>query len=321
VASPVSHLIRKELYQLTGQRKLNIVDFGDLKQASSTKGNYLAVRDVVDYLNELGVVSVILGGSQDFTYGVCQAYRNHKFFSFCSIDAFLDTKKGKETFNARNYLSRIFTNLPNLFQFSLLAYQSHHVADEYLAKTKGLSTHLRLGQLREDLLLAEPVFRNSDFLSFDFEAMKHSDAPGERMLPNGVRSEEACQLARYAGLSNRLNVFALFGVKHTVDNSQLSIKLAAQVMWYFIDGFTKRSPFKPENKEGFSVFKVEVSDVSEPISFCQNDETKQWWVEVEAINKELFYVACSEKDYLDACNDEIPQFWLKYIQKTDEILK
>ncbi len=319
--TPVPHLIRKELYQLSGLGKLNIIDFGDLKQASSHKGNYLALRDVVDYMKELGAVTIVLGGSQDFTYGIAQAFRNHNFFSFCAIDAFLDIKKGKETFNPNNYLSRIFNNQPELFHFSLLGYQSHYVADEYLAKTKGMNSHIRLGLLREDLILAEPVFRNSDFLSFDFAAMKHSDAPGDKLLPNGIRSEEACQLARYAGLSNRLNVFGLFGVNENVQGASISLQLAAQVIWYFIDGFLKRNPLNPGSEDGFIVYKVEISDLNSPLIFHKNTATNQWWIEVQAINSEVIYVACSEKDYLNASNNEIPQFWLKYIQKIDEILK
>jgi len=46
--------IRAELYQLAKfNSKINIVDFGNLKPASSTKGNYHALRDIVDYFNEL----------------------------------------------------------------------------------------------------------------------------------------------------------------------------------------------------------------------------------------------------------------------------
>jgi arginase family enzyme len=319
--SKVPDLIRKELYQLAGMGKINMVDFGNLKPASSNKGNYLAVRDVVDYLYESDVVTLVLGGSQDFSYGVCQAFRNHKFFSFCTIDAFLDVKKGKEAFGAHNYLSRIFASQPNIFQFSLLAYQSYYVANQYFTKTKGLGMHLRLGQLRNDLTCAEPVFRNSDFLSFDFNAIKHTDAPGQLMLPNGLHSEEACQLARYAGLSNRLGVFGLFGLNENVKNSSISIQLAAQVLWYFIEGFLKRSRLNPEDGEGFSVYKVDITELASPLVFYQNDETKQWWIEAQAINEEKRYVACTEKDYEDVCNNEIPQFWLNYIQKIDEILK
>ena len=317
----VPDLIREELYQLSGLGKIKIIDFGNLKQSSSQKGNYLALRDVVDYLRELGIVILVLGGSQDFSYGICQAFRNEKYFSFCGVDAFLDVKKGHETLGPGNYLSRIFSRQPQIFQFSLLAYQSHYVASEYFGKVGALSSHVRLGMLRDDLALAEPVFRNSDFLSFDFCALKHSEAPGETRLPNGLRSEEACQLARYAGLSNRLGVFGLFGINALVQDVDISIQLAAHVFWYFIDGFLKRDHKKPEKDDGFTLFKVEITDMDTPLTFSKNNDTGQWWIQIQSLSNEMMYVACSEKDYLMACNDEIPQFWLKYIQKIDEILK
>uniref|UniRef100_UPI003217C705 arginase family protein n=1 Tax=uncultured Draconibacterium sp. TaxID=1573823 RepID=UPI003217C705 len=313
--------IRKEIYQLAGQGKLNIIDFGNLKQASSHKGNYLALRDVVDYLNELGAVTIILGGSQDFSYGVSQAYRNNKFFSFCSVDAFLDVKKGKEAFDPTNYLSRIFNSQPNVFQFSLLGYQSHYVPAEYFAKIRGINTNIRLGQLRDDITIAEPVFRNSDFLSFDFAALKHTDAPGERKLPNGLHSEEACQLAKYAGLSNRLNVVGLFGISSNVPDSEISVQLAAQMVWYFIEGYFNRSNVFPGEGDGFDVNKVEIAELNSPLTFYKNRKTNQWWIEVQSINNEITYIACDERDYNEACNNEIPDFWLKYIQKIDELLK
>ncbi|MCY1720760.1 hypothetical protein OU798_10420 [Prolixibacteraceae bacterium Z1-6] len=313
--------IRKEIYQLAGQGKVNIIDFGNLKPASSYKGNYLALRDVVDYLKELGIVTVILGGSQDFSYGVCQAYRNNKFFSFCTIDAFLDVKKGKEPFNSGNYLSRVFSSQPNIFQFSLVGYQSHYVPEEYFVKVKGINTNIRLGQLRDDIAVAEPIFRNSDFLSFDFAAFKHTDAPSEKKMPNGLHSEEACQLAKYAGLGNRLNVFGLFGIDENVPDIEISVQLAAQVVWYFIEGFLKRSTLLPGGGVGFDINKVEIAELNEPLIFYKNAETNQWWLQVQSITNEITYIACTEKEFNEACCNEIPEFWLKYVQKIDELLK
>lgn len=321
VPTDVPNQIRKELYQLAGQGKINIIDFGDLKPAISHKGNYLALRDVIDYLSELGIVAIVLGGSQDFSYGVCQSFRNKRLFSFATIDAFLDVKKEKEIFKPDNYLSRIFGSQPNLFQFSLLGYQSYYVPKEYFAKVKSVSVNIRLGLLRDDITRAEPVFRNSDFLSFDFVALKNTEAPGEKRLPNGLHSEEACQLAKYAGLSNRLNVFGLFGINTGVPGSEITVSLAAQVVWYFIEGFLNRSRLKPGETDGFVVNKVEVSELNAPLIFYKNKETNQWWIQVQSINNEIIYVACSEKDYVDAGNNEIPVFWLKYIQKIDETLK
>ncbi|QIA06636.1 arginase family protein [Draconibacterium halophilum] len=313
--------LRKAFYRLADVRKLNIVDLGNLKASTSHKGNYLALRDVVDYLNELDIVTIILGGSQDYSYGVCQAFRSDPFFSLTAVDAFLDVKKGVESLSSTNYLSQVFKTMPDLFQFSLLAYQSHYVPDIYFEKTKGINAHLRLGKLRDNLSGAEPVLRNSDFLTFDMAAFKYSETANSLNLPNGLYADEACQLMKYAGASNRMKVFGLFGLNIDSETVELSVNLAAQLVWYFVQGYLIRDKRKPEQGDGFSTFSVEIPELSGPLVFCKNEDTGQLWVQVQAINNETLYFACSEKDYEAASGNEIPELWLKYVQKTDEILK
>ncbi len=315
--------IRAELYQLSKfDTKLRIADFGNLKPASSLKGNYQALRDIVDYFNELNIVTVIIGGSQDLSIGVCEAFKGNKFFSFSTIDAFLDIKKGRETFNSNNYLSRLFINNPGLFQFNLIGFQSHYLTTESINKLQFGGNHIRLGSLRDNVAIAEPVIRNTDFLSFDINSVKNSDAPGsQRVSPNGLRSEEACQLAKYAGLSNRLKVFGLFDVLTENDQNDLTVKLAAQIIWYFLEGFVNRDNEKPDSNENCVMFQVEVEGVDKPIVFYRNSITNQWWIEVETDEKVKFHFACSEKEYVVASNNEIPGLWLNYIQKIDEVLK
>jgi arginase family enzyme len=315
--------IREELYQLAKfNNKINIADFGNLKPASSVKGNYQALRDIVDYFNELKIVTVVIGGSQDLSVGVCEAFLGDSYFSFSSIDAFLDVKKAKEPFNSSNYLSRIFSNQPQLFQFNLIGYQSHYVASENLNKIKCLSDHIRLGNLRGNIVLAEPVLRNTDFLSFDINSIKNSEAPGSlRVTPNGLRSEEACQFAKYAGLSGRLKVFGLFDIVIENDQNSLTVKLAAQMIWYFLEGFINRDNNKPDSDENNIMYQVEVDNVDKPIVFFKNTITNQWWMQIETTEKRKLYFGCSEKDYEQASNNEIPELWLKYIQKIDVLLK
>ena len=315
--------IRAELYQLSKfETKLRIADFGNLKPASSLKGNYQALRDIVDYFNELNIVTVIIGGSQDLSIGVCEAFKGNKFFSFSTIDAFLDIKKGRETFNSNNYLSRLFNNNSGLFQFNLIGFQSHYLTTESINKLQFGGNHIRLGSLRDNVAIAEPVIRNTDFLSFDINSVKNSDAPGsQRVSPNGLRSEEACQLAKYAGLSNRLKVFGLFDVLIENDQNDLTVKLAAQIIWYFLEGFVNRDNEKPDSNENCVMFQVEVEGVDKPIVFYRNSITNQWWIEVETDDKVKFHFACSEKEYVVASNNEIPGLWLNYIQKIDEVLK
>ncbi len=315
--------IRAELYQLSKfDTKLKIADFGNLKPASSIKGNYQALRDIVDYFNELKIVTIIIGGSQDLSIGVCEAFKGDKYFSFSTIDAFLDVKKGKEPFDSNNYLSRLFMSKFSLFHFNLIGFQSHYLTSESINKIENDGNHIRLGSLRDNIALAEPIIRNTDFLSFDINAVKHADAPGTRKVsPNGLRSEEACQLAKYAGMSNRLKVFGLFDIVTEKDQNDLTVKLAAQIIWYFLEGFFNRDNVKPDSNENCVMFQVEVESVDKPIVFYRNTKTNQWWIEIETYEKAKFHFACSENEYIIASNNEIPGLWLNYIQKIDEVLK
>lgn len=321
ISTEVPNLIRAQLYNLAGISGLNIVDYGNLKPSKSTKGTYLALRDIVDYLSENNIPVLIIGGSQDLSFGICQAFRNNPFFSFCSIDALLDIKKRQEISSPDNYLTRIFTRQPQIFQFSLIGYQSHYLPAAYFPKLKGLNYHIRLGILRHDLSLAEPVFRNSDFANIDFATLKYSDSFGKKRLPNGLQNDEICQLARYAGLSNRLKAFGLFGVYNHIPNADITIALAAQTAWYYIDGFAAQSKLHPSNETGFNIYHVQLSQIDAPLIFYKNKSTGQWWIKVQTYNNRFDYIACSEKDYIAATNDEIPDYWLKYVQKIDEFLK
>ena len=312
--------VRKELYHLSKvHTKLNIADFGNLKPASSVKGCYHAIRDIVEFFNELGVVTIIIGGSQDLSFGICEAFKNNRLFSYSTIDAFLDIKKSKESFNSTNYLTRVFTSNPKMFQFSLIGYQNHYVVPEFFYKTKGINSNIRLGLLRDNISLVEPIFRNTDVLSFDIGAIKHSEAPGVLSFsPNGLLSEEACQLAKYAGLSNRMKVFGLFEYYSKNDIHNITAKLAAQIVWYFIEGFANRQNTHEAENENNTMFRVEVQDLDNPLVFYKNTETNQWWMQINTHNKKHTYFACSELEYLQASNNEIPELWLNYIQKLDE---
>lgn len=318
----IADTIRKEIYLLAKpEDKISVVDLGNIKPAKSIKGNYKAIRDVIDYLREQKLPVLVLGGSQDLSYGIVEAFKSHSLFSFATIDPFLDVKKGVETLSAGNYLSKVFQSNPDLFSFSLLAYQGHLVPSEYFNKAKGLQRNLRLGKIREDIRLAEPILRNTNFLSFDVAAIKHSDAPSQSCLhPNGLRSEEACQLARYAGLSRNLEVFGIFGYDPKKDISSVAIRLFAQIAWYFIEG--KASGLCLSGwEDSREIYQVDIRELSKPITFIRNTNTDQWSMELQSKNNKKIEIACSEQDYIEATKNEIPDLWLAYMQKLDDILK
>lgn len=316
-------LIRDQLYGLASMgRNINVADFGNLKSASSLKGAFLALRDIIEYFNESGIVSIIIGGSQDLTVGICEAFRGQQVFSLTAVDAVLNIKKGVESFNSTNYLTRIFKRLPNLFQFSLVGYQNHLVGEKLIKKTPRVAHHLRLGLLREHFLSAEPILRNSDAATFDMGAVKSTEAPAAKQQnPNGLRGEEICQLARFAGLSNRLKAFGLFELDAEKDTKGITAQLAAEIVWYFIEGFTVRHSDNVFVKNNKVTYKVEVKDLENPLVFLHEQETNRWWYEVTSYSGEIIVLACSEKDYNTAATNEIPEKWLEYLQKMDSLSK
>ena len=315
--------IRKELYQLANINKnITIADFGNLKISKTAKENYQAVRDLVEYFRDLNILTILLGGSQDLTIGICDAFHNNPFFSLSIVDFCLDIKKGKEPLNSKNYLTQLFRQNPDLLQFNLIGYQSYFVPSAYFSKTKGINQHLRLGLVRENIKLAEPIFRNSDVISFDINAVQYGNLPGfTDISPNGLRGEEACQLARYAGNANRVKVFGVFENSPDPHASPISFKLTSQIIWYFLEGFTNRVSESIKSSEYHTVYKVEVENVDYPIVFIRDLQNGQWWMEVNTIHDGRHHFACSEEEYMQAKNNEIPELWLKYVQKTDEILK
>ena len=60
-------------------------------------------------------------------------------------------------------------------------------------------TPSRLGQIRYDMTMIEPVLRNADIFSFDINAVRAIDAPGQYFAsPNGLYAKKParCPLCR-----------------------------------------------------------------------------------------------------------------------------
>ena len=306
-------IVRNQLYQLSAfSNKICVADLGNLKPARSKKGMNLALRDIVEYLLGFGVLSVAIGGSQDLTIGICEAFRGEPLFWLTAIDSVFDIKKGVEKSSPTNFLTPIFRNFTNLFQFSLLGYQNHLVSDSFLEKTEGLGEHLRLGKFRDNPSQAELILRNSHVVSFDLGAVKSAEAPSTvQKNPNGLRSEEACQLARYAGLSNSIKAFGLFGGQFT-KTELLSPKLASEIIWYFLQGVSQRTGALKK-----IVYRAEIEGLDNPVVFKKDEASGQWWFEIRSITGKIMEIACSEEDYRLAASNEIPERWLSYVQKLD----
>jgi formiminoglutamase len=152
----------------------------------------------------------------------------------------------------------------------------------------------------------EPVIRNSDMLSFDIASIKSSDAPAASCSPNGFTGEEACSLARYAGLSSQLSSIGIYGYNPMKDVRNLTALQIAQMIWYFIDGKSRSfQETQLQERQNFNEYHTAFAEVD--TIFIQSKKTGRWWMQLP--NKKL--IACSYNDYLFASKNEIPERWLR----------
>jgi formiminoglutamase len=313
--------IRKHLYGLSNfDTTCRIADLGNLKTGKTDNDIYFALRDVVDYLREEGIVTIVLGGGQDLSIGIARAFRGVKDFTMTIADARADVKTSRDATSSSNFITRVLKENPGLFHLELIGIQSHYLPPAIMEFLREQTFEgLQLGKMRDDFTLAEPVLRNSHFLSFDMCVVRQSDASGHYMpSPNGFYAEEACQLARYAGLSNRLSVFGLFEVNPSYEKSGNTAALAAQMVWYFLEGALHRRKEDPAaNKDAFVRYFVEMEDMGEALVFYHQPSTNRWWIEIFPEEGESWIIACRDEDYRKAILKEIPEICWKYVRKTD----
>jgi len=317
--------IRDFLYQLSNiDLKVKIVDLGNLKKGIKHGDLYYAIRDIVDYLNDVKVTALILGGGQDIGLGVARAFKQERYFQMSTVDPKIDLKSGREKYSSSNYISRILKESPDIFHMNFIGYQSYFVPSDVLKKVRHYQFEtIRLGKLREDISRAEPLLRDSHFVSFDISSVRIQDAPGyTNGSPNGLYSEEACEISKYAGYSNTLRVFGLFEVNPQKDTKDITSRLAAQMIWYFLEGLTHRIHAEPEkNKTDFIQYNVETEDAGSAMIFYQHTPTHRWWMKLEGLDKQSMLVSCTEEDYKLAAKKEIPPKWLMFIRKIDQLSK
>ena len=152
----------------------------------------------------------------------------------------------------------------------------------------------------------EPVIRSSDLVSFDISAIKNSDAPASACSPNGFTGEEACGLARYAGMSPSISSFGIYGYNADKDIDDLTALQISQMLWYFIDGKSRNAQEAHlDDKQNFNEFHTAFAEVD--TVFMQSKRTGRWWMQLP--DKRM--IACSYNDYLYASNNKIPERWLR----------
>lgn len=315
-------LIREKLYQLAAvSKKLRIMDMGNLKITDNINDSYFALRDILLELTEHNIVLVILGGSQDLAAGLSLVFEGKKgFHNVSSIDSRLDFGFGKDNLSSRNYLDHILKqkNASGL-TISNLGHQVYFTPVKLSDKFESAGHQsIRLGPLRENIKLCEPYLRDSEHLYVDISSVKQSDAPGTSCpSPNGFFGHELCQLLRYAGASDKLNTLLISEIIPGADTGGITSHLAAQAIWYFLEGFSIRKPENPREK-GSKKFIVSASSAKQNLVFYKSNATDRWWMEVpvkDAVSGKNYLISCSYEDYQKACTNDIPDRWWRFMSR------
>jgi|WetSurSiteA1Bulk_404760.scaffolds.fasta_scaffold01339_5 formiminoglutamase len=310
--------IRMKLYELFRiNEKLRIIDLGNLKQTATPEDTYFGIRDVMTDLLNNQVTAIIIGGTQDLTRGIYMAYEQRSTpVNVVNIDSRLDMEEG--ILSSTSWVLPVI-NSPRLFRYSAMGHQQYLVDNSHAQQIeeRGFDV-IRLGTLRSGMLLAEPFLRDAHLVSLDIASIRQSDAPGTRYpSPNGLTAEEACQLARYAGMSDQVSCFGLYEINPEFDRNHQTSHLAAQAIWYFVEGFSQRKMERPEeNNPDFKVFMVNHQDMEHTLTFYKSLVTGRWWMEIPEIKTgNQLLVACSQEEYQQACNHDIPELWWRAFQR------
>ncbi len=323
--------VRKHLYRLfQGPYKSRIVDLGNIRPGENTSDTYFAVKTVIADLLKKKVTPIIIGGSQDITFANYQAYEMlGQIINIVTVDPRFDVgQKETEPITNKNFLNAILTSKPNyLFNYANIGYQTFFVDQDAIELMERLYFDAyRLGYVRSNMEEVEPIVRNADLLSFDMSAIRQADAPAHAQAsPMGFYGEEACQIVRYAGLSDKLSSIGFYELNPAFDNGEHSAHLVAQMIWYFIDGYYQRKQDYPDKNvnetDGFIKYVVSIREFQNKINFYKSKKSDRWWMEVpcpprlqEKYDRQ-FLVPCSYKDYQEACQNEIPEKWWQVYQK------
>ncbi|MDP2686505.1 MAG: formimidoylglutamase [Aequorivita sp.] len=317
---------RKALYSLyPGNWNYKIIDLGDIEKGETAEDTRFAAKEVIAALLKKNILPIILGGSQDLAYA---QYRANdvldKMVNIVNIDNRFDLGNAELPMSNKSYVGKMVVAKPyNLFNYSVLGYQSFFNAPQEIAlMDKLFFDAYRLGAVTADITIVEPIMRDADIVTLDVTAIKSAELSYKNNdSPNGFDGREICAISRYAGISNKVKSFGVYELSNSIE-SKSGAMLVAQILWYFIEGFNFRVDDDDFNNENlFTSYNVPVED--EVLEFKKSNKTERWWIVLPFIsnaNNKLLrqtLLPCTYGEYLSACNQEIPERWLKARHKNE----
>jgi formiminoglutamase len=319
--------IRRFLYRLHWfDGSLPVIDLGNIMAGNELNDTYFALNKTCEALIRQGIVPLVIGGTQDLTYAMYQAYEHmEQTVNLVTVDYRLDFGKSDGDIHSKNYLNKVVLHKPNyLFNYSNIGHQRYLVESDLLELMGNMyfDAH-RLGDIQSSIQRSEPIIRNADILSIDMSAIRMGESPGSTHAgPNGFYGDEAAQLCRYAGMSDKLSSFGIFEVDPMVDPSGHTGHLAAQLIWCFLEGVSQRKGDYPQGDyTEYFKYMVPITHDGHELVFYKSHLSDRWWMDVpypagtSAKYERHHLVPCTYEEYQQASAEEMPDRWWKTYQK------
>jgi len=322
----VQDTFREEFYGLhVGDNWMHkIYDLGIINPGETIEDTYFALSQTISELVKNEIIPVVIGGGQDLTLACYKGFESlEQMINICSVDSMLDVGDPNETVKSDGFVSHLLMQRPcYLFNYANIGMQRPLVAKKEVDLFNNLYFDIcRLGAFNADFRIAEPFLRNSDMLSVDFKSIKSSET--DRLKygnANGLYAEQICQIAKYAGVSDKMSCLGVFDV--VPGHSELAANLLAQIIWYFMDGVSQRvGDFPIGTKKNYTKFHVHLDDFEDDLIFYKSNKSDRWWLEVKYLAKDNkkydrhCLVPCNQDDYDQALENVIPNLWWKTLQK------
>ncbi|SDR99983.1 formimidoylglutamase [Christiangramia echinicola] len=317
--------LRRQFYRLyPGNWRLQLADLGDIQPGATVEDTYFAVQNLVESLIKQDVLPIILGGSQDLIYAQYRAYdKLDQMVNLVNIDSRFDLGDAEKNISNQSYVGKIVVDQPyNLFNYSAVGYQTYfNSQDEIELMERLFFEAYRLGEVTSNIGHMEPIFRSANLVGMDLGAIDSASLNSECFnSPNGFNGREICALSRYAGISDKVSSFGVYEYQEQLGD--LANMLVAQIIWYFIEGVNYRTNENTISaKKEFIKYQVPIDD--EVLVFFKSPVSGRWWIEIPFLSnvntklKRHTLLPCSEEDYLEACNQVIPERWYKAKRKNE----
>lgn len=319
---------REQFYALNPSKDWtkNSYDLGNVLPGETVSDTYFAVAKIIATLVKNQVIPFIIGGSQDLTMALYKGYEKlEQYINICSIDSKLDIGTPDEDFHSEGYISHLLLQRPcYLFNHSNIGLQIPYATKEEVELFEKLYfDYCRLGEFNSDFKRAEPHLRNSDIISIDLTSVRYSELQDSQYSnPNGFYAEQMCQMARYAGISDKVTSIGIFNYLPEKSDATNISNLVAQIIWYFMDGVNSRvGDFPIGGRKNYLKFTVHLDDFKDELIFYKSDKSARWWMEVPYPSEKgrkyerHYLVPCDQEDYEKAMKNEIPDLWWKTYQK------